>query len=132
LDTTERTATEWDDTIRIQIANWSDLIKDKSQIVRIELSELPKNTPPNATIYIAGEFNGWNPGNRDFILKKDSKGTYYIELPRLWLKQGFKFTQGSWKTVEGNRDNHFLENRVYNGHDKILKVTILSWESIVF
>ena len=34
----------------------------------IRLTDIPANTPPADDIYIAGDFNGWDPGNSAYIL----------------------------------------------------------------
>lgn len=50
-------------------------------------------------VFVAGSFNGWNPGNKDYELKrKDGK----LELLIPSLKEDiyeFKFTRGSWDKV---------------------------------
>jgi metallo-beta-lactamase class B len=61
----------------------------------------PVSTPSGATIHVAGSFNLWNPNAPGFALARDSGGTYAITLPddvRGAIE--FKFTLGSWETVE--------------------------------
>ncbi len=124
----KRIAHDRDDTLKMQVQAWSDMISDKKEFVRVEISKIPKRTPVNEQIYIAGSFNGWDPGDKNFILEKDNKGIYYIELPRTWLKQGFKFTRGSWNSAEGDRYGKFIENRLFDGQAPILKLEIAGWE----
>ena len=69
-----------------------------------------------------------NPLYECFQLKRDKNGVHYIILPRNWLKQGFKFTRGSWGTVEGTTGGSFIENRFYSDKGKVLKIGILGWE----
>ncbi|MFL5539822.1 MAG: hypothetical protein ACJ8J0_12555, partial [Longimicrobiaceae bacterium] len=40
----------------------------------------PAATPADS-VYIAGNFNGWNPGNPAYRLTADASGTYAITLP---------------------------------------------------
>jgi len=75
--------------------------------------EVPENTPENTAIYISGDFEGWTGGQEDYQLKlKNNK--YYITLPKKKESINFKFTKGSWKTVETNLDGSNIENRTYN------------------
>ncbi len=121
---------DWDDTLKVQVKAWSDLQTDKKEMIRIEIAKIPQKTPVNALIYLTGSFNGWNPGDKNYILKKDFKGIYYIDLPRTWLKQGFKFTRGTSIMWEGNRYGKYIENRFYEGQDPILKLEIAGWEGL--
>src|SRR3569833_1260265 len=52
-------------------------------------------------VYVAGNFNNWNPYNDTFKLKPFGRGRKAIvlkDIPAGHYK--FKFTRGSWKTVE--------------------------------
>ena len=79
----------------------------------IELS-VPSYTPPAASVYIAGNFNGWNPGNPAYALTRRDDGMYTITLPdsvRGALE--FKFTLGSWEAVELTAAGGDVTNRGY-------------------
>jgi hypothetical protein len=54
---------------------------DKSGQITIRLVKLPANTPRNATIYLAGDFNGWNASDDRYRLTPDFQGQYGITLP---------------------------------------------------
>jgi len=54
---------------------------DKSGQLTIRLVKLPANTPRNATIYLAGDFNGWNASDDRYRLTPDPQGQYGITLP---------------------------------------------------
>lgn len=100
----------------------------------INVYPIPNNTPDNDNIYIAGNFNSWNPGNSNYILSKDS--TTAIHKIVLNIPVGniqFKFTRGSWASVEGNAQGGAIGNRTfsYNGSPTVLNLTILSWEDLV-
>ncbi len=66
-------------------------------------------------LYVAGNFNDWNPGDENFKLKSDS-GIYSITFfPDKNLKQlEFKFTRGSWETGEVLFGGKSKQNRVYS------------------
>jgi hypothetical protein len=57
---------------------------------------IPPNTPFDASIYLAGNFNNWNPTDPTFKFLRQADGTYrllfYTEIENL----EFKFTRGSW------------------------------------
>lgn len=98
--------------------------------VTIIVDAVPTTTPVNANIYVAGSFNNWSPNNPASQLAK-SGSQYKITLNGSGTIQ-FKFTRGSWNTVEGSANGGFLPNRTYtysSTHDTIY-LQILSWEDI--
>ena len=98
---------------------------------------VPDYTPKNASIYITGDFNGWNPGDERFKLKRLPDGRWTINLTFPYgTAISFKFTRGSWETVESAPfggdipSRHFVfrkggtyEFRVYNWNDHSENVT---------
>lgn len=98
--------------------------------VTIIVKSIPSNTPDGAVIYIAGSFNAWDPGHASYILESNDDSE-----PEIILEGegtiSFKFTRGSWQTVEGNENGGFLPNRSFTfGTADTLLVNILSWEDI--
>ena len=74
----------------------------------------PASTPNGATIHVAGSFNLWNPNAPGFALTRDSTGGYAITLPddvRGAIE--FKFTLGSWETVETTDSGGDVANRTF-------------------
>lgn len=71
-------------------------------------------------IYLASNANNWNPADPEWKLRAgpaDDPGRYSIELPRSAITAGglrFKFTKGSWETVELDNDLRDIPNRVLN------------------
>lgn len=96
----------------------------------IKVNSIPSNTPMDADIHIAGDFQGWNPGDPEFILDDLGNGQYEIELDIPAGQITFKFTRGGWDTVEGNEFGGFLPDRVYDfaGGAGTLELDILTWE----
>lgn len=95
------------------------------------VSSVPVNTPPGATIHVAGNFNNWNPGDPNTALAPSGQNyTLTLNPPPGQLQ--FKFTRGSWATVEGNANGGFLPNRTvqYTGQPTTLILSILSWEDL--
>ena len=99
----------------------------------LKVTSIPPNTPPGANIHVAGSFNNWNPGDATKILTNNGSGQYQITINPPTGEVKFKFTRGSWATVEGNQNGGFLPDRVllYNGLPTTVNLTILSWEDLV-
>ena len=95
------------------------------------VQQIPSNTPPNAEIYIAGNFNNWNPGSTAYQLQREET-RYIIDLNIPSGSLQFKFTRGSWASVEGNQNGGFIPNRNYNytGGKDTLRLNILGWEDL--
>ena len=98
----------------------------------IVVTDIPANTPADADIYIAGNFNNWSEGDANYILQKQNNDTYSIELMPSNGTVEFKFTRGSWTTVEGNASGGYQPNHSvqYNGSPLTHEVPILSWEDL--
>ena len=76
--------------------------------------EVPAGTPDSASVYIAGSFNGWQPGLAAYRLTRAADGSRSIALPA--TVRGtieFKFTLGSWERVETTSDGADVPNRSF-------------------
>lgn len=81
--------------------------------VTVELNQLPPNTPEGSSIYMAGNFNFWDPGDNNFRLERNEAGKYYIELPVGFGQVEYKFTRGDWTATEADRCGNSIPNRSY-------------------
>jgi predicted alpha/beta superfamily hydrolase len=93
-------------------------------------SSIPSDTPPGESLYIAGNFTGWQPGSPDFVMHKNAQDKWEITLnaqPDGTIIK-FKFTRGSWETVEKGTNGEEIPDRsfTYGNNDTIL-VNILRW-----
>jgi len=96
--------------------------------VTINIISVSNNTPINDDIYIAGNFNNWNPNNNSYKLTK-SGNSYSIILPSGTGEAAYKFTRGSWATVEGDASGNVIQNRTFTySSNAIINVSILGWE----
>lgn len=88
-------------------------------------------TPSEAQqIFIAGNFNNWNPNHTNFSLAAlaNSKNQYCLLLPKGIVN--FKFTKGSWAQVEVNAQLTDVENRTINlVNDTAIVITIATFKS---
>ena len=100
--------------------------------VTFTLSTIPENTPENATIYIVGTFNDWDPGHSDYILEENDDGSYQITIDPEAGELKYKFTRGDWETVEGNESGQYRPDRIFNydGTESTLDHSVLSWEDL--
>jgi AraC-like DNA-binding protein len=101
--------------------------------VTIVVTKVPVNTPADASIYMVGSFNDWDPVNEGSKLKKLPNGTYAITLPEGVTSFEYKFTRGSWESVEGSVTGHQIANRTFNlgkHASKTFYTEIKSWEDL--
>ncbi len=98
----------------------------------IIIDAVPENTPIEDDIYIAGDFQGWEPGNADYRLAKNPEGNIFsISLPVEIGDINFKFTRGDWSKVESDADGNFVPNRFYSPVEgDTLYQQILGWEDL--
>lgn len=97
------------------------------------LVSIPDNTPPADTVYIAGDFQGWNPGSPAHALTQQPDGRWSITLN---LTDGaeiqFKFTRGSWARVEKGPSGEEIPNRRFTPVGvQTVELTVANWADIV-
>ncbi len=118
------------DTIELKVDSWEDLVKPKNNNVTIVVNSIPKNTPPYADIYLTGNFNGWYPRDKNYLMK-NYNGKYYYNIPRSGDKIEFKFTRGSWKSEEAKSDGESIGNHEYVfGDQDTLRFDIKHWKDL--
>lgn len=95
--------------------------------IRINLTiHIPKKTTDS--LYIAGNFNDWNPKNgRYSLIKKDSL-TYFIELTLPKGNHEYKITRGGWEKAESKNDGKPIANRTLKlSVDTIMNINVENW-----
>ncbi len=98
--------------------------------VTFVLESIPAYTPAAGPIYIAGDFNGWNPGNAAQSLQKNQSGFWWITLPAKTAGTQilYKFTRGSWATVEKGAGGEEIANRTYTySVPDTVRINIYNW-----
>ena len=99
--------------------------------LHVVLDSVPAYTPAGATIYLAGSFNNWNPSSAAHALTWRPDSTRALTLPAGSGTLAFKFTRGSWASVEGNASGSFRPNRTYTyGNGDTVRLKVLSWEDL--
>jgi len=96
----------------------------------IIIDDIPDYTPAGADIYIAGDLNSWNPGDAEFKLENSGDSIWQIVIPEMVHGKVilFKFTRGSWETVEKGENGEEIDNRHFTfGNGDTIRPAILNW-----
>jgi len=89
-------------------------------------AHLPDSTPLSDTVYIAGNFNEWNAAGTAMKRTGDIAAAE-IDLGKL-NKVEYKYTRGSWATVEKAADGTEINNRkIDSSKSRIVYDTIQNW-----
>ena len=98
--------------------------------VTFVIDSLPEYTPPEDILYIAGDFQGWNPGDPAFALEKNNEDKWFIELDSMpsGTTIKFKFTRGDWGKVEKGINGEEIQDREFVfGNGETVSITIYNW-----
>lgn len=80
------------------------------------------------SLFVAGNFNDWNPKSKAFNLKRKDDSTYVISLNLPKEIHEFKITRGSWETVECQINGKPIANRTLNLNvDTNMDLRVASW-----
>jgi predicted alpha/beta superfamily hydrolase len=96
--------------------------------LRLVISNSGKNHIGDS-VFVAGNFNDWNPGNPTYQLKS-KKDQLYIDIPNLPSgKYEFKFTRGAWNKVAVTKSGADISNyTILLSSDTLLNYTIQGWK----
>src|SRR4030095_16489053 len=111
-----------------QVALLITLSLASQQKIRIELNSVPANNPANSAIFIAVNFNGWNPQNKEYQFQKNEKG-YFLDLSLNAGSYEYKITRGGWDKVECNKEGKDVGNRTLKvAADATVEVLVEGWK----
>ncbi len=106
-----------------------------AQVTAVRLTvELPGNgIQKDSSVFVAGTFNSWNPGDSDYCMKRIDSKHYTIEIPCFHGKKyAYKYTLGSWNGVEKTTDYKDIDNRTLVASKKLkVKDVIANWNKPV-
>ena len=99
----------------------------------IKVTGVPSNTPAAANLFLAGNFNNWNPADPARQLTPIGNGKFMITINPAPGQVEFLLTRGTWETIEGNiagltQPSHKI---FYNGQPKTIEVVVLSWPDLL-
>ena len=100
--------------------------------VTLRITQIPSNTPSGSTIYFASSINNWNESNPNFTVNSDGQGAWVITIPEGSGTVLFKFTRGSWTSVEGDANGGEIANRsfTFTGQPQTINLTVQSWKDL--
>ncbi len=118
------------DSIRINVENWKDKPTKKSKSVTIVLNNIPDNTADEDKLYLAPEFNGWNPMDEELTFDKlqDGKPAITLFVTKNTVSMEYKITRGGWSRVEVDEYGDEIQNRrLYFGFTDTVFIDVLRW-----
>lgn len=93
------------------------------QSVTIRVTGYPSYHTAKSAVYVAGNFNNWNPGQQRYTLQNNS---ITLIVPRGVLE--YKLTRGSWDKVEVGKNGTQIENRrVQVDSDTVINIAVEHW-----
>ncbi len=125
----------FDPTSREGQYNFHVLGWEKHHAYKFIIQQVPENTPTGSELFIAGNFNHWDPANPSFKLIKRMDGlweiTLFSDLPTL----EYKFTRGNWASVEARENGKARTNRTFQTNPSVffqeIPVQIAGWEDLM-
>lgn len=97
--------------------------------VTFKISKIPPSKDLGAHLFLAGDFNGWNPSDAQYELTPADKDGFQLIKT---MKPGiisFKVTRGSWQAVECTGAGKPVENRnIMLAHDTTIALDIAGWQ----
>lgn len=105
---------------------WANPLKAQ---ISIRLMNLPaKYTPTLDTLFVAGNFNNWNPRDPNFRFQKNPQGQLQVSISGPTSNFEFKITRGSWATVEVAANGQDIPNRIVaNTPGLPLEISVADW-----
>ncbi|MDA9555129.1 alpha/beta hydrolase-fold protein [Pelobium sp.] len=93
------------------------------------IKSLPQNISIKDSIYLAGDFNNWNPKSEDFKFKINEHGEAQLQLQLASSSMAFKLTKGSWENVEVDGKGNDINNRYLElNHDTTLFISVAAFK----
>lgn len=116
------------DTIYVNVENWRDLPLYNAEEITIVINKLPSNTPENDNIFLAPDFNDWNPSSVAMVFKYLDDGRPYMTVEKKNDYMLYKITRGDWDRVEVDDFGQAIPNRfVAFGFADTVYIEIVKW-----
>lgn len=102
--------------------------------ITIRVVTIPENTPPDASLYLVGNFNNWTTGDSLYKMTKQTDGIFSFTFASLQDSLVYKVVRNnSWNTVEGRSNGRAKSNRITINKSKtplVVDIKIASWEDL--
>lgn len=95
------------------------------------VTRVPKYyTPLNDEIYLSGSFNSWNPKDPNYKMNKINANLFKLTVNLPSGTHLYKFTRGSWSSVECNENGSVMSNRILpvSGASLSIQHIISNWD----
>ncbi len=84
------------------------------------------------SLFIAGNFNGWDPGNKGFRFSVNWDNIPELSIPMPAGQYEYKCTRGNWQKVETLNDGKDIKNHsLYIESDTTIEIAIEAWKDDV-
>lgn len=115
------------DTIYVDVLNWADKPFRDIDSLTLIINGLPENTNKDK-VYLAPDFNGWNPGDRALIFNTLPDGRPVLTFPAFGSILEYKITRGNWRTVEVDENFDDIDDRIiYYGFSDTVYIDVKNW-----
>lgn len=108
---------------------YNQMVNAQTTVVRF-MVELPgQGISQDSAVYLAGSFNGWNPQDENYRMKRVDARHYSLDVPCFVDKNyEYKYTLGGWKHVEKTPENKEIDNRKFTSTKKLkIKDSVAAW-----
>jgi predicted alpha/beta superfamily hydrolase len=93
------------------------------------INKIPAVKETDTHLFIAGDFNNWDPSHSAFELQKQHDGTWQLSKSLSKGIYNFKITRGSWQKVECTADGKSIDNRSFKlSGDTTIMINVSGWQ----
>lgn len=100
--------------------------------ITAHLQSIPPYTPSDGAIYLAGNFNNWQPGDERYRFRANGDGSFRLDFQAESETLEYKITRGNWVAAEGDARGNELPNRVFKAGSQSndLWMRVESWTDL--
>ncbi|SDC01425.1 alpha/beta hydrolase [Niabella drilacis] len=95
----------------------------------IRLDPVTPHAAADTVFFVAGNFNGWQPGAGGYRFHKTKAQAYELTIAGLAGPLEFKITRGDWSKVETTAAGAAMTNRkIELVSDSVIRITVAGWQ----
>jgi Spy/CpxP family protein refolding chaperone len=101
----------------------------QTTVVRFSVTLPGNGISTDSAVYLAGNFNGWNPQDENYRMKRLDARHYQLDVPCFANKNyEYKYTLGGWAVVERATDDAEINNRkVFSSQKAKVNDVVVKW-----